>query len=69
MKRNSLKIATFNICGWKSACRKGLLKWIEEERIDILAVQEIRTERIVKPLNSLFERLYFLLQPKQLKHI
>jgi len=45
-----MKIATFNICGWKSAIRKGLITWIKSLDIDILAVQELRTLSITKPL-------------------
>jgi exodeoxyribonuclease-3 len=45
-----MRIATFNICGWKSAIKKGLLRWVKQSEIDILAIQELRTEKIVKPL-------------------
>ncbi len=45
-----MKIATFNICGWKSAIKKGLANFIENYGIDILAVQELRTLNIIKPL-------------------
>ena len=45
-----MKIATFNVCGWKSAIRNGLIEWIEKSNIDILAVQELRTLSITRPL-------------------
>jgi exonuclease III len=61
--KDSLKIATFNICGWKSATQKGLLKWIEKEKIDILAIQELRTENITKPLISLAKDYSFYFNP------
>lgn len=43
-------ISTFNICGWKSAIRKGLINWIKNCEIDILAIQELRSLSISKPL-------------------
>lgn len=46
-----MKIGTFNICGWKSAIKKGLIEWINEAGIDILAVQELRTLNVTKSLN------------------
>jgi len=58
-----MRIATFNICGWKSAIKKGLLKWIRESEIDILAVQELRTEKITKPL--LMEKYNFYFNPSK----
>lgn len=45
-----MRIATFNVCGWKSAVQKGLLKWFASSSIDILAVQELRSTKISKPL-------------------
>jgi exodeoxyribonuclease-3 len=45
-----MKISTFNICGWNSAIRKGLAKWIKDASIDVLAVQELRSKNIIKPL-------------------
>ncbi len=45
----SMRIATFNICGWKSAIRKGLIEWIKNSEIDILAIQELRTLNVIKP--------------------
>jgi exodeoxyribonuclease-3 len=63
--KDSLKIATFNICGWKSATQKGLLKWIEKEKIDILAIQELRTENITKPLISLAKDYSFYFNPSK----
>ncbi|MEM5879598.1 MAG: exodeoxyribonuclease III [Candidatus Aenigmatarchaeota archaeon] len=45
-----MRIATFNVCGWKSAVKKGLLKWIKDSGIDVLAIQELRSEKIIKPL-------------------
>jgi len=45
-----MRLATFNVCGWKSAVRKGLLKWFKSADIDILAIQELRTEKVIKPL-------------------
>ena len=59
MGENILKIATFNICGWKSAIRKGLLKWMIKEKIDVLGVQELRTKNITRPLNSLIKDYNF----------
>ena len=43
-------IATFNICGWKSAIEKGLINFIKKYKIDILAIQELRTSNIIQPL-------------------
>ena len=45
-----MKISTFNICGWYSAINKGLGKWIKNSNIDILALQELRTVNVAKPL-------------------
>lgn len=45
-----MRIATFNICGWKSSIRKGLISFIKNQNIDILAVQELRTLNVIKPL-------------------
>lgn len=45
-----MKFATFNICGWRSAIEKGLIKWIKESNVDVLALQELRTFKITKPL-------------------
>ncbi len=53
-----MKIATFNVCGWKSAVNKGLLKWLYESEIDILAVQEIKTQNVIKPLTTNY-KFYF----------
>lgn len=41
-----MRIATFNICGWKSALSKGLVNWMKKSKIDLLAIQELRTENI-----------------------
>lgn len=54
-----MRVATFNVCGWKSAVRKGLLEWIRESRIDILAIQELRTTKIMKPLFDYGYHFYF----------
>jgi exodeoxyribonuclease-3 len=62
---NYLKIATFNICGWKSAIKKGLLKWIRNEKIDILAIQELRSESVTKPLNCLAKDYNFYFNPSK----
>jgi len=43
-------ISTFNICGWKSAIKKGLINWVKNYKIDILAIQELRTLSVSKPL-------------------
>lgn len=59
-----MRVATFNVCGWKSAVKKGLLKWIRESEIDILAVQELRTEKIVRPL-ELMEKYDFYFSPSK----
>ena len=48
-----MKFATFNICGWKGAIKKGLIEWIKEGEIDILALQELKTFEIGKPLELL----------------
>jgi exodeoxyribonuclease-3 len=45
-----MRLATFNVCGWKSAVGKGLTNFIENYKIDILAVQELRSLKIIKPL-------------------
>ena len=45
-----MRFSTFNICGWKSAIKNGLIKWIKRNDIDVLAIQELRTIRVVKPL-------------------
>ena len=45
-----MKIATFNICGWNSAIKKGLANFIKNSGIDIIALQELRTLKITKPL-------------------
>jgi exodeoxyribonuclease-3 len=62
-REDALRIATFNICGWRSAAKKGLLKWIEEKRIDLLAAQELRTMDVAAPLNPLVEDYSFYFNP------
>lgn len=54
-----MRIATFNVCGWKSAVNKGLLEWIKKSKINVLAIQELRTEKITKPLIDENYRFYF----------
>jgi len=54
-----MRFATFNICGWKSAINKRLLHWIKKSKIDLLAIQELRAERITKPLIDWGYRFYF----------
>jgi exodeoxyribonuclease-3 len=44
-----MKISTFNVCGWNSAVKKGLVKWIKNTNIDILGVQELRSKNVIKP--------------------
>jgi exodeoxyribonuclease-3 len=65
MEKDTIKIATFNICGWKSAVKKGLLDWIQKEEIDIIAIQEIRSTRIAKPLEFLIRDYHFYFNPSK----
>lgn len=39
-----MKIVTYNLNGIRSAISKGWLNWIEEEKIDIICVQELKAE-------------------------
>ncbi|MCD6311954.1 MAG: exodeoxyribonuclease III [Elusimicrobia bacterium] len=54
---DKLKIISWNVNGIRAAARKGFLNWIEEEKPDILCLQEIKamenqlTEDIRKPQN------------------
>lgn len=59
-----MRIATFNICGWKSAIKKDLLRWVEKSGIDVLAVQELRTEKIIRPL-ELMGKYNFYFNPSK----
>jgi exodeoxyribonuclease-3 len=40
-----MKIASFNINGVRAAEKKGLFKWVEDEQIDFLGVQEVKANR------------------------
>jgi exodeoxyribonuclease-3 len=59
-----MRVATFNVSGWKSAIKNGLLRWIRELEIDVVAVQELRTEKIIKPL-ELMEKYKFYFNPSK----
>lgn len=65
MNEDAFKIATFNICGWRSGAKKGLLKWVEENKIDLLAVQELRTMDVAAPLSSLVKDYSFYFNPSR----
>ncbi|MEM2137310.1 MAG: exodeoxyribonuclease III [Candidatus Methanomethylicia archaeon] len=60
-----LKIATFNVCGWKSAIKRELLKWMENIELDILAIQEIKTRDIHIPLDYLVKKYNFHFNPSK----
>ncbi len=38
-------IVSWNINGWRAACKKGLLAWLDRVRPDILCIQELRAFR------------------------
>lgn len=54
-----MRVATFNICGWKSVVSKGLLNWLNDSKIDILAVQEVKTREVIKPLIDYNYKFFF----------
>jgi exodeoxyribonuclease III len=39
---DAIQLVTWNINGWRSACKKGLLSWLHQEKPDICCLQEIR---------------------------
>ena len=41
------------------------MKWIEEERIDVLAIQELRTEDVASPLDALARNYSFYFNPSR----
>lgn len=45
-----MRIATFNICWWKSAVNKWLFELFESLQIDILTIQELKTKNVEVPL-------------------
>ena len=51
-----MKIVTYNVNGIRSAIRKGLLDWIEENDFDIICLQEVKAHSGSVPL-LLFEGL------------
>ena len=40
-----IRIATVNVNGIRAAVRKGMLNWLENNAIDILAIQDVRAEK------------------------
>ena len=52
-----LTFISWNVNGIRSIDKKGALKWVDEEKVDFLALQEIKAEREQIP-DTLFDKRY-----------
>lgn len=56
----TLKFISWNVNGIRAVDKKEALKWIDEQKIDFLALQEIKAEREQIP-NSIFDKKFKIL--------